>query len=173
MRCPVDGCGLTLEFAGKQSKGKGEIVSSFSDFSRIVSQRRYDLRLTSDALDDAAGLTSRHVQKIEDAGRRAVEEGIKTDNYILALLLDISAEGQFRRHHKAQLGHLIACRSKTFDRRKTSGQTRIPRADTLMLIIQALGGVVSIQWGEPPALTKRLSSKRRLRDAARFETVRP
>lgn len=115
-------------------------------FGSLVAQRRHSLGLSSEAVDDASGLTARHVQKIEDASRRMrLGKTSTSESFIHALLRD----GLQSREVQASLHAIVAGHR----------ENRIPRLDTALLAIHALGGRLVIEWGEPPALTKRLMKR--------------
>ncbi|KEJ90306.1 hypothetical protein DSW25_06210 [Sulfitobacter donghicola DSW-25 = KCTC 12864 = JCM 14565] len=144
---------------GAQPSPEAVEVDQLVELSVALANRRYDLGLTSDDIDDCAGLGHRHVQKVEDAGRNLGESRTISSDVVMALLTQVLEEG-LTEDNVLRMSSMVATRSGIEGKRPP--RPRIPTVDTLLLIVQALGGRLLIDWGEPPRLTRRLmdNSKR-------------
>jgi hypothetical protein len=154
VKCPVESCGLIfgVESATKPS-AKAVEVDQMADLSMAIANRRYRLGLASDDVDYAAGLGQRHVQKVEDAGRNIGEGKTISADVMLCQLARVLEDGLTPALTLA-LERMIATRVG-LDGKKPQ-RPRVPNIDTVLLVVQALGGKLMIDWGTPPRITQRL-----------------
>lgn len=151
IKCP--NCPLTLTVSSKAPAcARQELcdeVSSMADLSNVLASRRFDLGLTADDIDHVAGLTHRHTQKVEDAGRRMAETRTPSTDALLGLMVEAERDPGAR-----DVLDMMVARGLG---RLADGKTRrIPTFDTVLLVIAALGGRIKIEWGEPPRIAQRL-----------------
>lgn len=154
VKCPNEHCGLSLAVESRaKPSAKAVNVEQMADLSVILANRRYRLGLTADDIDDCAGLGHRHVQKVEDAGRNIGQGKTISSDVMLGHLMRVLDEG-LTPDNVAILDRMIATRLGIDG--KAPKRPRVPNIDTVLLIVQALGGRLIIDWGKPPRMTQRL-----------------
>lgn len=154
VKCPVESCGhiFGVDHNAKPN-GTTVEVDQMSDLSMVIANRRYSLGLTADDIDYAAGLTHRHVQKVEDAGRNIGQGKTISNDVMLSQLARVLEEGLTPDVTMA-LERMFATRAGLNG--KKPQRPRVPNIDTVLLVVQALGGKLMIDWGTPPRITRRL-----------------
>lgn len=158
MQCPHAGCGLTLTIDADRASPKGSAVSveSLESIVREVRARRYELGLTSDDVDDAAGLVTRHTQKTEDVALRSINNRNLSPQMILGIVHRALDGDRVSDEDREVLDKILLGQIASF----ASQKRRIPTIDTFMLIVGAMGGKIMVEWGDPPPITKRFMSGR-------------
>ena len=156
IRCPQPGCGLCLTVDTSAAVTKSaDAVESVVELSMVLANRRNRLGLTSDDIDHCAGLGARHVQKLEDAGRLSGMSGAHSQATILYLLAKLRESGKWDYEAETLLDGMIAGRAAALEGALV-GRPGAATIDTILLVVGALGGKIKIEWGEPPAVTRRL-----------------
>lgn len=160
--CPHNGCGLclTVSNATNRPDKSSVFVDSVQDFAMEVVNRRADLGLSTDDVDYIADLGARHTQKIEDVGRQIVEgDAMPTRDLALSVLSSVLEELDENSASAEKIQSLLAKSMKNVERHSKFQGARVPRLDTIYLVVQALGGKLNIVWGDLPPIAKSLRRK--------------
>lgn len=131
-------------------------TTTVSELIALTVERRHELGLSSEVVDHVAGLCARHTQEIEDAGR-GLRLGARLSSHDALTRILKAAQGQVGGEPDVDLAALLVAALRAS--KGATDQPRIPCLDTFALIVQALGGTVTIEWDEPPPITRRLMRK--------------
>lgn len=131
-------------------------VCTCSELIAATVERRHVLGLTSEAVDHVTGLTTRHVQKVEDAGR-GLRSGTRFTPHDAVTRILVGTQGHLDGEAGEDMAALLQAALRSAEGR--TARPRVPRLDTFALIVQALGGRLRIEWGEPPPVTRRLMQR--------------
>lgn len=154
VQCPREGCGLTLHITNRTTpRGTVVHVDQLPELSMAIANRRHELGLTAEDIDDCAGLAHRHVQKVEDAGRRIGEGRTISKDIMLDMLVQVIEHG-VTVENRLVIEKMVATKLNLLEH--SAQRPRVPNIDTVLLIVHAMGGRLLIDWGEPPRMTKRL-----------------
>lgn len=156
LTCPHPGCGCNFSVREHvEPVASGVRLWSVHDVSNALKTRRADLGLSQPKVEDRALLPDRYLTKLESKMLTPIHGSVATQSVLGNAVLCILDREDVPKDAKAELNtliemanHAIALNASLDNRQSTE---RMPRLDTLIFLVNALGGELIINWESPEA----------------------